>query len=127
MTGKDWLTIFIPVTYAKESVMNTRPQRLSFSLPNQSVLALPDAHEVDIECRSGALWITLDNDRRDIVLNPGQHFRADSHRRALVEAIEPSCVRLSGQRLALAPAAPAPKQQLSPWRLRPQAHGMSPA
>jgi len=107
--------------------MKTRPQRLSFSLPNRSVLALPDAHDVDIECQSGTLWITIDHDRRDIVLGPGQHFRADSHRPALVEAIEPACVRLSGQRLALAPAPRAERPAGSLWRLWPQSHGMSPA
>jgi hypothetical protein len=101
----------------------TRPQHLSLSLPNEAVFTLRDAHDVDIECRSGALWITLDHDPRDIVLEPGQHFRTDDHRRALVAAMEPSCVHFRGHDLALAPVERA--RAPSPWRLGFQ--GMSPA
>ena len=105
--------------------MNAQPQRLSLSLPNKAVFTLPDAHDVDIECRTGALWITLDNDPRDIVLAPGQRFRTDAHRRALVAAMESSCVRFSGHGLSLAPTPAAPQRSPSPWR--PWSHGMSPA
>ena len=105
--------------------MNARPQRLSLSLPKKAIFTLPDAHEVDIECQSGAVWITIDHDRRDIVLNPGDHFRSDSHERALVAALEPSCVRFSARRLSVAVAQEAPRETTSPWRL--WLHGMSPA
>lgn len=105
--------------------MNTRPQRLSLSLPKKAIFTLPDAHEVDIECQSGAVWITIDHDRRDIVLNPGDHFRSDSHARALVAALETSCVRFSAKRLSVAVAQEAPRPAASPWRL--WLHGMSPA
>ncbi|MDM0013988.1 DUF2917 domain-containing protein [Variovorax sp. J22P168] len=105
--------------------MTSRPQRLSLSLPKMAVFTLPDAHEVDIECTSGAVWVTLDHDRRDIVLEPGQRFRSDIHRRALVAALEPSCVRFSAPGLSLA-AQPQPAAR-SPWRLWPLLHGMSPA
>lgn len=98
-------------------------QRLSLRLPKEAVFTLPDAHAIDIECTDGALWITLDHDRRDIVLEPGQRFRSDSHRRALVAALEPSCVRFSAAELSVA-ARPAPAAR-SPWRLWP--HGMTPA
>ena len=103
--------------------MTPRTQRLSLSLPKKAVFTLPDAHEVDIECTSGAVWITLDHDPRDIVLEPGERFRSDSHRRALVAALEPSCLRFSAAKLSVA-ATPAPAAR-SPWRLWP--HGMSPA
>jgi hypothetical protein len=106
---------------AKEPIMNAQPQRLSLSLANRAVFTLPDAHEVDIECASGAVWITLDHDRRDIVLEPGQRFRSESHRRALVAALEPSCVRFSAAGLSVA-STPAER---SPWRL--WSHGMTPA
>lgn len=103
--------------------MNTLPQRLSLSLAHRAIFTLPDAHEVDIECASGSVWITLDHDRRDIVLEPGQNFRSESHRRALVAALEPSCVRFSAAELSVG-RAPTPAQR-SPWRLWP--HGMTPA
>jgi len=103
--------------------MTPRTQHLSLSLPKTAVFALPDAHEVDIECTRGAVWITLDHDRRDIVLEPGERFRSDVHRRALVAALEPSCVRFSAPALSIA-AGPKPAER-SPWRLWP--HGMTPA
>ena len=107
--------------------MNTQPQRLSLSLPKKGVFTLQDAHDVDIECRSGSLWITLDHDRRDIVLEPGERFRSDVHRGAVVAALEPSCVRFSAERLSVT-SAPRPAAVTgSSWRLWPQAHGMSPA
>jgi hypothetical protein len=77
---------------------------------------------VGIECRSGSVWITLDHDRRDIVLAPGQRFVGDAHRRMLVSALEASCITVSGSRPA---ALPAHKPAPSPWRLA--ARGMSPA
>jgi hypothetical protein len=103
--------------------MSTQPQRLSLSLPKKAVFTLPDAHDVDIECQSGTVWITLDNDRRDIVLAHGERFRSDVHRRAVVAALEPSCVRFSAEGLAVV----ATPHASSPWRLWPYAHGMSPA
>lgn len=103
--------------------MQPLSQRLTVSLADQAIFTLPDAHQVDIECRSGAVWITLDNDRRDIVLAPGESFRSDTHKRALVAALEPSCVRFTAAQLSVA-ALPAHSGR-SPWRLWP--HGMSPA
>ena len=95
--------------------MDPRTQRLSLSLPKMAVFTLPDAHEVDIECTRGAVWITLDHDRRDIVLEPGERFRSDSHRRALVAALEPSCVRFSAA--ALSVAGPAGAARAGPSRV----------
>jgi hypothetical protein len=123
MTLRSRVTIFIPRKNAKEPDMTSQPQHLSLSLQDQAVFTLPDAHDVDIECRSGTLWITLDHDLRDIVLAPGQHFRSAAHRRALVAAMEPSCVHFTGHDLALAPVER--ERSPSPWRLG--AHGLSPA
>ncbi|MGJ7511048.1 DUF2917 domain-containing protein [Variovorax sp. GT1P44] len=105
--------------------MTPRPQRLSLSMPKKAIFTLPDAHDVDIECQSGSLWITLDHDRRDIVLEQGQRFRSDSHRRVLVAALEPSCVRFTAERLTVAAERARPERPASPWRL--WSHGMSPA
>jgi hypothetical protein len=105
--------------------MNSPSQRLSVSLPDQAIFELPDAHEVDIECRSGALWITLDHDRRDIVLEPGERFRSDTHRRALVAALGPSCVRFSAEGLSVTKAGSPQRRSRASWRR--WSHGMSPA
>src|ERR1700758_2689681 len=105
--------------------MNTRTQRLSLSLPKKAIFTLPDAHDVDIECQSGTVWITLDHDQRDIVLERGEHFHSDVHRRALVAALEPSCVLFSPERLSITAASELPQYSPSLWR--PWSHGMSPA
>jgi hypothetical protein len=40
-----------------------------------------------VECVSGTLWITQDNDRRDIVLQPGDAFVLDRPGMAMISAI----------------------------------------
>ncbi|WP_395319433.1 DUF2917 domain-containing protein [Variovorax sp. UC74_104] len=99
--------------------------RFHVSLPKRSVFAVPDGAGVGIECRSGSVWITIDSDTRDIVLEPGERFEGGDHRRVLVSALEPSCITVSDARPAAMPLpAPSPRAW-SPWRLRP--HGLSPA
>lgn len=103
--------------------MATDASRFHLSLAKRTIFTLPDAAGVRIECRSGSVWVTLDNDPRDVVLAPGERFEGDQHRRMLVSALEPSCITVSGSRPAALPAHASERR--SPWRLRP--HGMSPA
>jgi hypothetical protein len=104
------------------------PTRIHVSLPRRTVFAVPDAAGVAIECRSGSVWITLDHDRRDIVLAAGERFDGDVHRRALVSALDSACIAVSSDRpivLPLPPAAePAPR---AAWSWRAVTHGMTPA
>jgi len=67
-------------------------------LPAHAVYSVDDASDVRITCRSGSVWITLDDDPVDVVLAPGEQFTTPLHRRALVSALESSCI-------AVAPAA----------------------
>jgi hypothetical protein len=105
--------------------MTTESSRFHLSLAKRAIFTLPDAAGVGIECRSGTVWVTIDNDPRDVVLEPGERFEGDSHRRMLVSALEPSCITVSGSRPAALPVHSAKSRERSPWRLRP--HGMSPA
>lgn len=41
-----------------------------------------------IEALSGSLWITIDNDTRDIVLAAGEGFRIDGSGGVLISALE---------------------------------------
>ena len=41
-----------------------------------------------IEALSGALWVTIDNDRRDIILSGGEGFRVDDSGDALISALD---------------------------------------
>lgn len=101
--------------------------RFQVSLPNRAVFAVPDGAGVGIECRSGAVWITLDRDPRDIVLAPGERFEGTEHRRVLVSALESSCISVSDAQPAALPdpASRARAWSWSPWRL--SLHGLSPA
>ena len=99
--------------------------RFHVSLPKRSVFAVPDGAGVGIECRSGSVWITIDSDTRDIVLEPGERFEGDDHRRVLVSALEPSCITVSDAQPAAMPLRSRTAGARSPWRLRP--HGLSPA
>ena len=73
---------------------------------------LPDAAGVEIVCRDGAVWITLDNDLRDYVLEAGDTFTNTEHKRALIYAMRPSSIGvtsgLAQKPLASGRVAPAP-------------------
>lgn len=70
------------------------------SLPNdlqlahQAIHSLPDAAGVQIGCIEGTVWLTLDGDARDIILEAGEVFTAPEHRRALIYALQPSRISL---------------------------------
>ena len=55
-------------------------------------LTLCEALGQRVECLDGCVWITLDGDRRDIVVEAGQAFTADRNQRALIHALEASLV-----------------------------------
>jgi len=102
--------------------MRPNPAPFHLDLPAQAILTVPDSAGVGIECRRGAVWVTLDHDLRDIVLAPGERFDGTAHRRATVSALEASCIAVSG---AEAAAVPARRRPPSPWRR--VARGLSPA
>jgi len=66
-------------------------------LPSRSTLQLDDAEGTVIAVESGCLWITMENDSRDIVLAPGMRFEIDRSGRTIIAAEEDS-------RFGLAPA-----------------------
>ena len=59
-------------------------------LPGRSTLQLDDAEGTVIAVESGCLWITMENDSRDIVLAPGMRFEIDRSGRTIVAAEEDS-------------------------------------
>lgn len=67
---------------------------LSVHLPKGDLIAIPDLSGMQVACREGCLWITLDGDPRDIVLEPGQAFTGSEHRRALVHALAAACLTI---------------------------------
>ena len=70
----------------------THPHQLG--LARRELLDIPDVSGVQITCTQGSLWITLDHDPRDIVLEAGESFFSTEHRRALAYALEASALAL---------------------------------
>ena len=96
--------------------MNTAMHHLDLSLEPKALFNVSDAAGVQILCRSGSLWVTLDGDPQDIVLDAGDHFTATEHRRALIYALGPVSLSLSmasatrpARRVWPARSAPAPR------------------
>jgi len=69
----------------------------TISLPARQLFEMPDASAVRILCTAGRLWLTLDDDLRDVILEPGDSFEAGAARRALFYAMEPSAFTLLAQ------------------------------
>lgn len=67
-------------------------------LPRHGLFKLPDGAGWQIECVTGALWITLDCDSCDFVLGPGQCFVTEERRPVIVYALKASDLRVGGGR-----------------------------
>ena len=63
-------------------------------LAKNQLLALPDAN-TKLVCLEGELWLTRDGDSEDYILGPGRSFTVRRDDRAVVQALEPSRLRLS--------------------------------
>ena len=87
---------------------------MDIELKTQDLYRLPDAAGLRIACRSGSVWITLDDDPRDVVLEAGGSFTTDEHRRALVFAFEGSSLRVEPVAAPAGVTRAAPAGRLSP-------------
>jgi hypothetical protein len=67
--------------------MNTIAFGSALPLARGQVLRLGALRGTRLECRRGALWLTFDHDRRDLVLEAGQVLSDDSPAEAMVQAI----------------------------------------
>jgi len=89
----------------------TAPQRFELSLEHQAMFSVADAAAVQIECREGSVWITLDGDPRDVVLERGGLFSTAEHRRALIYALQGARVSVGRASTAQAQRTPTPLWQ----------------
>ena len=77
--------------------MNTSTHTIDLELAKRKLYRLPgDAQEVTV--RAGTVWVTLDNDPRDIILEPGESFRPDGRPNVFLYALDPArlSVRTAG-------------------------------
>lgn len=96
--------------------MNNSSTPFELILAHKALFSVSDAAGVQILCRSGSIWITLDNDTRDIVLDAGESFLSTEHRRAIIYAMEASSVTLLAEKALQEPRVAA---KLAPTK-RPQ-------
>lgn len=68
-------------------------------LPGRSTLQLDDAEGTVIAVESGCLWVTMENDTRDVILLPGMRFEVDRSGRTIVAAEEDSRFGLLAPRI----------------------------
>src|SRR6478735_12506003 len=73
-------------------------------LAPRAIFTIDDAAGVQLASSEGELWITLDNDPRDIILSPGESFLTTQHRRAVIYALTQA--QLTVRRPCAALAAP---------------------
>lgn len=96
--------------------MNNLQLPTTVEMAHQTLYEVPDAGGLTLRCLSGCLWITLDNDARDIILDAGQSFVPEGRQRAIVYALEASRLKLDPV-AAVAPVVVAPQPRLRANRL----------
>lgn len=69
-------------------------------------IILTDATSTIIRCQQGTVWLTQNNDLRDVILGPGDQFQPDRKGPVVVHALDTSCVSWAPVRLA----------PVSPWK-----------
>src|SRR4051812_21935006 len=78
--------------------------RQLLNLGHRGVQSIEEDGDTQITCTRGSIWLTLDNDSRDIVLEAGESFTVAGGERVVVYAFEVSTVEV---RSAAPEAGPA--------------------
>ncbi|MBG9386924.1 DUF2917 domain-containing protein [Caenimonas aquaedulcis] len=84
--------------------MNATPATRHVPVARRGLLNIADAAGVQVRCEQGSVWLTLDNDPRDIVLEAGDAFHTDEHGLMLVYGLENSTVSVREPRRGLGQA-----------------------
>ena len=82
-------------------------------LPRRGSLVLDGAEGTIISVDSGCLWVTLENDPRDVVLGGGMRFEVDRSGRTVVVAEEDSRLRLTSPGIPQGWSTPRPANRAS--------------
>ncbi len=81
-------------------------------LEQAQAMRISGAMDVSVACLNGCLWITQDNDPRDIVLERGESFTLDRPGVAILFACKPTTLSMRDPALL-----PQVKTEWSPLRL----------
>ncbi len=78
----------------------SRPQQAALTpadtqtLQKGALLVVLDPLQHRVECLGGSVWITLDGDIKDIILDAGQNYQAERNSRMLIYALTGASLRL---------------------------------
>jgi hypothetical protein len=73
--------------------MTTDTLTVDLNMPHRAVKAIPSG-ALRLVCREGCVWITLDHDQQDVILNAGDVFVAEPHHRVIAYALQAAVLRL---------------------------------
>jgi Protein of unknown function (DUF2917) len=112
----------------KENVMSDLNPRLVRRLRKHQMQRFPSAAQLCLRAEHGTLWVTIDGDPEDYVLDPGQSRVFDQTAPAIVTAIGGDAVLSAVPLAALDPPARSWQQAWPPaWLRRIVALGMAPS
>lgn len=86
---------------------------MMIELTHRGLHHVPDAAGQRMHCKSGTVWITLDHDTRDVILEAGESFSTPEHKRALVFALSPARLLIEPP-VNGRPAARVPQRRTEP-------------
>jgi hypothetical protein len=78
------------ILHAKESIMNTDLAMSSTFLTRGTLQRVVDGKGTLLQCLGGTLWLTQEDDPRDIVLEAGQEARIERDGVSIVSALRDS-------------------------------------
>lgn len=97
--------------------MTTDTLTVDLNMPHKALQSIP-AGALRLVCREGSVWITLDHDERDVVLNEGESFVTQPHHRVIAYALQPAVLRLEPHASTCTRRAPEPRWRRLAQRLR---------
>jgi hypothetical protein len=78
----------------ENTTMATITQETRLDLARHELVTVSDAREHTLRCNTGELWITLDQDQRDIILGAGETWRIDNNGPVAISALRDSTLSL---------------------------------
>lgn len=85
--------------------MNMELTQANFALDARRMMALTKAQGAEVKVLTGQVWLTMDGDRRDIFLEPGDAHSIERNGLTLINAIESSVLHVQ-----------PPRAQPAAWR-----------
>ena len=81
--------------------------RGSLSLDPSGIVTLSDGEDLQIHCKTGLLWVTVEGDERDYWLKSGESVKIRSAGRVVIEAGQKSEVQMRRSRNGYSVSMPA--------------------